>query len=499
MKKVIIAVIVVAALAGVAFYSGRFSKDATQAGNAPAGQAGAAGQAGQGRGGAQGRGGRGGFAGGRQPMTVELAAARKSTISQQVTVVGNLIGEATVSVVPRVNGRLQAVTVKLGDRVTRGQRIAQIEDFDIQEQVKQAVAAEEVSAATIRQREADLKRAETVLNRSKNLFERQLLPRQTLDDNESSYQASLAQLDLARAQNAQSKARLDELKITLGNTVITSPVTGFVSKRTVDPGAFVGQNAPIVEVVDVSTVRLVANIVEKDLRQMKVGDAAHVEVDAFPGEEFIGRIARVSPILDPATRTAPIEIEIPNSTSRLKPGMYARVNITTDQKKEALTVPITAMVDLGGRRGVFTPLADNTAAFKVVQVGVETADAAEILAGLQEGDRVITTGAAALRDGDRILLPGGGRGGRRGNGGGTATTANGDAGRDGATASAGRRQGNPSGSTGADAPVTGGRSGQGRRGAEGSGGFTTTRSGGEGGSRRGQGGQQTVPPGGATQ
>ena len=135
-------------------------------------------------------------------MTVELAAARKSTISQQVTVVGNLIGEATVSVVPRVNGRLQTVTVKLGDRVTRGQRIAQIEDYDIQEQVKQAVAAEEVSAATIRQREADLKRAETVLNRSKNLFERQLLPRQTLDDNESSYQASLAQLDLARAQNA---------------------------------------------------------------------------------------------------------------------------------------------------------------------------------------------------------------------------------------------------------------------------------------------------------
>ena len=92
--------------------------------------------------------------------------------------------------------------------------------------------------------------------------------------------------------------------------------------------------------------------------------------------------------------------------------------VTVDSKKETLVVPITAMVDLGGRRGVFTPLPENTAAFRVVQVGVETGDAAEIIAGLQEGDRVITTGAAALRDGDRIVLPGGAAGGRgrRGNG-----------------------------------------------------------------------------------
>lgn len=430
MKKALIAV-VIAALLGVAFYSGRLGRGAAQSADAGSqgggqgnGAAARGGNAGGNRGGNP-QGGRGG-AFGRQPMAVELAAAHKSTISQQVTVVGNLIGEATVSVVPRTAGRLQTISVKLGDRVTRGTKIAQIEDFDIVEQVKQAEAAEQVSAATIRQREADLKRAETTLDRSKSLFERQLLPRQTLDDNESSYQASVAQLDLARAQNAQSKARLDELKITLGNTIITSPVTGFVSKRAVDPGAFVGQNAPIVEVVDVSVVRLVANIVEKDLRQLKTGDAGHVEVDAYPGEEFIGRIARISPILDPATRTAPIEIEIPNPTARLRPGMYARVRITVDTKKEALVVPITAMVDLGGRRGVFTPLPDNTAAFRVVQVGVETGEAAEVLAGLDEGDRVITTGAAALRDGDRIVLPGGGNGGRgrRGNGGngGSAST-----------------------------------------------------------------------------
>jgi len=393
-------------------------------------------------------------------------------------------------VVPRTAGRLQAINVKLGDRVARGQRIAQIEDFDIQEQVKQAEAAEQVSAATIRQREADLKRAQTTLDRSKSLFERQLLPRQTLDDNESSYQSSVAQLDLARAQNAQSKARLEELKITLGNTIITSPVNGFVSKRTVDPGAFVGQNAPIVEVVDVSVVRLVANIVEKDLRQLKTGDAGHVEVDAYPGEEFIGRIARISPILDPATRTAPIEIEIPNPTSRLRPGMYARVRITVDTKKEALVVPITAMVDLGGRRGVFTPLPDNTAAFRVVQVGVETGDAAEVLAGLDEGDRVITTGAAALRDGDRIVLPGGGNGrGRRGGGNGGSANAGGQSGVEVAARSG--QQAAPQSGDRTNPPAQGqqGRSGGKRRGGEQEAATTgqTPGDAGTGGYRRGQG------------
>jgi hypothetical protein len=140
-----------------------------------------------------------------------------------------------------------------------------------------------------------------------------------------------------------------------------------------------------------------------------------VQVDAFPGETFKGRIARVSPVLDPATRTAPIEIEIPNPDFRLKPGMYARVGITTDVKKDALVVPVNAVIDLGGRRGVFQPQ-NETAIFRSVQVGSEQRDVIEILGGIVEGDMVITTGAAALRDGDRILLPGrqGGGRGRRG-------------------------------------------------------------------------------------
>jgi RND family efflux transporter MFP subunit len=396
------------------------------------------------------------------------------------------VGDATVSVVPRAAGRLQDISVRLGDRVGRGQRIAKIEDFELQEQVKQQEAALEVSRATIRQREADLQLAETNVERSRSLFSRQLLPKQTLDDTEARYQAAVAQLDLARAQNTQSTARLEELRINLANTVVVSPVNGFVARRAVDPGAFVSQNAPVVDVVDIARVRLVANVVEKDLSQLRAGDDTRVQVDAFPGETFTGRIARVAPVLDPATRTASIEIEIPNPGFQLKPGMYARVTVTTDERKDALTVPSPAVVDVGGRRGVFLAAENDTVAFRPVTVGVEEDALIEILQGLSEGDRVVTTGAAALRDGDRVIFAGTGE--RRGGGSGASGRRGGDqtgvagpedgpsdaAGSDRTSASKAPRDGALTGGT-ADAPPTprgtsvsaapdAGRQGGGRRG-----------------------------------
>ena len=458
MKKALIIAVAAVALAGSSYYLGMSRSSQSGEGAAQAGGPGG-GRRGGGAGGFPGGGGFRGGGGGRGPMTVELAKASRTSLSDEITVVGNLIGDATVSVVPRAAGRLQDLSVRLGDRVSRGMRIAKIEDFEIVEQVKQAEAAQEVSLATIRQREADLQLAETSAERSRSLFERQLLPKQTLDDNEARYQAALAQLDLARAQNMQSKARLDELRINLANTVITSPVNGFVSKRAVDPGAYVSQQTPVADVVDITRVRLVANVVEKDLKELETGNQTRVQVDAFPGETFTGRIARVSPVLDPATRTAPIEIEIANPTYRLKPGMYARVGITTQTKKQALVLPSSAVVDLGGRRGVFQ-LQNETAVFKTVTVGSEQGLVVEILAGLAEGDEVISTGAGALRDGDRVALPGGRTGGNgRGRRGGESNAAPGSGA---APESRGGARGEAPAGAGGNGPAQGGsRSGQG--------------------------------------
>ena len=406
MRKALIGgIVAVVVVLGLWMYLRPGSADGTTAAQAANGQPG-------------GGGGRGGGATGggafRPTMTVETTTTRRLDVAERVMVVGNLIGAATVAVVPKVSGRLEAVNVRLGDQVRRGQLLATLEDRELREQVRQNEASLEVSRATVRQREADLKNAQSNLERSRNLFARNLIARQTLDDAEARYDAALAQVDLAKAQGNQATARLDELRINLSNTRILSPVDGFVGSRSLDPGAFVGTNSSFLSVVDIHFVRLVANLVEKDLRRIVLGMPAQVEVDAYPGEVFQGRVARLAPVLDPATRTAQMEVEVPNPASRLKPGMYARVQFVVLQRADALTVPRNAIVDLEGTRGVF--VADGkTARFKPIKSGIVDGDAVEIIDGLPDDATVITLGSASLRDGDPIVVAGqSGRGARGG-------------------------------------------------------------------------------------
>jgi RND family efflux transporter MFP subunit len=423
MRKLFVLIVIIGCvgLAGFMVY-GR-SKDAAAADGSGAGASG----------------GRGGGRAGRPPMPVEFATAKRAPLSERVLVVGNLIGAATVQAVPKINGRLQSVNVQLGDAVRQGQLIAKVEDREIQEQVRQAEAAYRVAEATIRQREADLKLAQTNLERNKSLLDRQLLPKQTFDDTDARHQAAVAQLDLARAQFEQSKARLDELKINLSNTVIASPVDGFVGKRFLDPGATVSPNVPVASLVDIRSVRMVANLVEKDVRRVTVGTRADIDVDAYPGETFAGRVSRVAPVFDPATRTAEMEIEVPNPGFRLKPGMYARVQLTVAVRPDAITVPSNAVVRLDGKPGVFLAEARSGAAtggpsgaaatsgkssgddkslsakFVAIETGISDGKSVEIVSGVRDGARVITTGAGALKDGDRIVAANT-DGGRRGTG-----------------------------------------------------------------------------------
>jgi len=424
-KTLLLVVVAVVALAGFIVLS--------RQGDTPTDAATTATAAGGGRAGGRGA--------GRPPMPVEFATATRGPLTERVLVVGNLIGAATVQAVPKINGRLQSVDVQLGDQIRHGQVIAKVEDREIQEQVRQAEAAYRVAEATIRQRQADLNLAQTNLERNKSLLDRQLLPRQTYDDTEARHQAADAQVDLAKAQFEQAKARLEELKINLSNTAIVSSVDGFVAKRFLDPGATVSPNVPVASLVDIRTVRMVANLVEKDLKRVTVGTHAAVDVDAFPGETFTGRVSRVAPVFDPATRTAEMEIEVPNTGFRLKPGMYARVQLTVATKADAITVPSNAIVRLDGKPGVFTtqgrsggngngpaastgnqkPAADATktvgstganadgadktvtAKFLPVEVGIRDGENVEIISGLRDGVRVITTGAGALKDGDRVM------------------------------------------------------------------------------------------------
>ncbi len=409
MRKTILIVVILVAVAGGAWYYRSGGGDTAAASpNQPTG------------GGGPGRGG----PGGRAPMPVDMAPATRREVVDYITVVGNLIGQATVDVVPRVGGRIDSIPVKLGDRVKKGQTVAKIEDDQIREQINQRMASLKVNEANVQQRESDAKLTETVYARMKAQYDRDLLSKQLLEDAEAKYNTSVSNVAVAKAQLVQMQSSVDELKITLANTTVTSPVDGFVSKRVLDQGAFAGANTVILSVVDIGIVRMVANLVEKDMKRVQPGVQAVVEVDAFPGEQFTGQVSRVAPVFDPATRTAPMEIEVPNPGFRLKPGLYARVKLTVDRRPNALTVPRGAIADIEGKRGVFM-LENQVARFHEVKTGLQDNERVEILEGLNEGQRVVTVGTLALRDGDRISVVGepngeGGRGGRGRRGGGGA-------------------------------------------------------------------------------
>ena len=406
MKKLLVAGVLAVGAAGAYYYSRPADAEGT---GTPAPAAGGA----PGAGAPKGRGGSG-----RPSLTVDTAVASRHEVIEYITVVGNLIGQATVDVVPRVAGRIESLTARLGDRVNKGQLLAKIEDRELQQQIKQVEQNVLVNKATVTQRESDLQLRKSTLERQKSLLTSGLATRQTVEDAEAAHNSAIAAVELAQAQLGQTQARLDELKITLSNTNIVSPVDGFIGRRNLDSGAFAGANTPIVSVVDISTVRLVSNLVEKDFKRVKAGVVALIEVDAFPGETFTGTVSRVAPVFDAATRTAPMELEVPNPGYRLKPGMFARVRLTVDRRPDALTVPRNAVIDSEGKRGVF--LVDGQSAkFQPVSTGLQDNERIEILEGLTEGTRVVTTGALALRDGDRITpmnMPGAGRegGGRSG-------------------------------------------------------------------------------------
>jgi RND family efflux transporter MFP subunit len=435
MNKILVGVAAVALVGGGVWY---FSADGGDAAPAEAatgaggGRAGAPGAAG----GGGGRGGRGGAV----PMTVDVSTVGRSELIDYVTVVGNLIGKATVDVVPRVAGRIESIQVQLGDRVTRGQAVAKLEDRAVREQVNQVRANLEVNQATLKARENDAVVARNAFDRARTSFERGLVSQQGLEDAEARYNSAASQVTVAQAQLVSTQARLDELTVTLNDTSVLSPVDGFVGRRNLDVGAFAGANTVIISVVDIGLVRMVANLVEKDFRRVQAGAPALVEVDAFPGEQFTGHVSRVAPVFDPATRTATMEIEVPNPGYRLKPGMYARVRLTAERKPDALTVDRAAVVDVQGRRGVYVVGEGDVAQFQEVQTGLSNTERIEILSGVAEGTRVVTTGALAIRNGERILTAAAARAGGAGRGGQS---------RGGGAPEGGRAQGTPPGARGA--------------------------------------------------
>lgn len=340
----------------------------------------------------------------RVPL-VDAVSAQEGVLEDEVLLIGSLRPLAEVQVMSKIGGRVEQVLVDVGDAVRQGQLIAQVEDREIQQQMLQAEASLGVARAIIRQREAELANLERQVSRYRDLFEQNLVSRQDLEDLVTRQQSALAQLELGKAQLRQGDANLAQYRINLENTRSHSPLDGFVGRRFIHPGALVTANTPIVTLVDLRTMRMIVNTVERDIVRVQRGTEVDLSVDAFPGRKFTGRIVRVSPVLDAATRTGEVEIQVSNPGLDLRVEMFARVNLKLGGRRKGILVPREAVVYRGEQSGVFI-LNGDKAAFRPVQAGITQQNAVEIVSGLKLGERVVSMGASLLKDGDQVRLKG---------------------------------------------------------------------------------------------
>ena len=349
--------------------------------------------------------------GGPQAVAVAVEPVRTETIRDVAEFTGTLLPRYQFVVAPKVPGRLEKLLVNIGDLVKQGTLVAVIESGEYAQQVAQARAELEVIRANLAESRSALDIATREFKRAKDLREQKVASEAELDVAEARYRAAEAKRQVAQAQIEQRQAALKSAEVRLSYTRICAAwedgdAPRVIAERFVDEGAMLKANDPIVSVVDLSTVIAVIYVIERDFPEVRVGQAATVSTDAYPGREFHGKIVRRAPVLREESRQARVEIEVPNPEGLLAPGMFARVRIRFAERPDATVVPASALVRRNGRQGVFlADPAQGKAHFVAVRIGILSGDTAEILEPKLEG-MVVTLGHHLLEDGGAIVVPG---------------------------------------------------------------------------------------------
>ena len=317
-----------------------------------------------------------------------------SDLESTLQISGNLVPQTRVAILAKLPGTLSRVTVQIGDRVRGGQTVAVMDGREIDAQVDAAAAAVNVAHAALESAEATLANAVIEHERSERLLEAGAIPRQRLDETQTSRRAATAQRDLAKANVAQAEAALRRARETQRDTTLTSPIDGVIVERNYDAGSLVGPgDKPIVAVADLRLLKLAAGVSELEAGRLQTGMPARIAVQARPGEVFQGRLAAIAPEVDPRNRHFTIEVRTTNPGSLLA-GMYATATIPTEHVSEAIAVPRDAVGTRGGRRVVLKVDAGAVQEVAVTE-GLSNGTQVQISHGLKSGDVIV---ADARRD-----------------------------------------------------------------------------------------------------
>jgi len=341
---------------------------------------------------------------------IETEVVASAPIAGVVSATGKiLVPEDRTAVIGPVNaGRIVKLYAGQGSRVRKGQKLADLESADIDQAEADYLKALADAENARRSSAAEIKLAQQTYDRTKSLYEKTIVPgknvqsaehdlevaKATAENNAASTKATLTAARRHLLILGLSDSAIDALskKSGLGATFsLNAPIDGVVIERNATIGATVGTDASVFKIIDISRVWADANVFEKDLPRVRVGQVVKLTVTAFPGSTFSGKIIFINSVVDPDSRTVKVRTEVPNPDGRLKPDMFANVEIITDVKSTAVSVPQSAVLDDGGKKIVFIADGKNYKQ-RQVQLGIQNGDRIEIIDGLNAGDRVVIKG-----------------------------------------------------------------------------------------------------------
>jgi RND family efflux transporter MFP subunit len=360
----------------------------------------------------------------RDAVIAAVAKVQRGPMDSTLTIAGEFKPFQDVDVHAKVAGYIQKIYVDVGDHVKQGQTLAILEVPELAAQLTGADAALRRAKEEIRREQADVQRVESahaaahsMYARLKQASEQQkgLVAQQEVDDaqakdleTEAQVSSAQAALSAAEQQVEMSAANQKQYRAMSGYTRIVAPFTGVVTMRYADTGSLVAagtssstQAIPVVRIAEVSKLRLVLPVPESLAAQIHLGDPVKVRVQAL-NKDITGRVSRFVDSLDMQTRTMQTEIDFENRDGELIPGMYTETQLTLAERLNALSVPLEAVTQSESSATVLMLTATNTLEERKVTLGIQTKARAEVLSGLNEGDRVVIGNRSQFRAGEKV-------------------------------------------------------------------------------------------------
>ena len=302
--------------------------------------------------------------------TVSVAQVFVREVPQEAVYTSTVQAYVKNNIAPQMAGRITKINVEIGDFVKEGQILA------------------EIDKAQLLQAQLQLQNQEVELQRLKSLYEEGGL-------SQSDYDAIQMQYNVLKTQ----------VENLIDNTTLRSPINGVVTARNYDVGDMYAMSMPIFTVEQIVPVKLLVGVSETDYSKVKKGDSVVVTADAIPGKTFYGKVNRIYPTVDPATRTFTVEVKIDNNYKTLRPGMFVRATINFGTNTNVVIPDVAVVKQQGsGERFVYILNADNTVTYKKVVLGRRMGAEYEVLEGLEDGDRIVIGGQIRLKDGVKVIV-----------------------------------------------------------------------------------------------